>query len=385
MIEPMTFRPARRRSAGNGEVSPTRCLLPLSLTLLLSACVVQPTLSVLPQHKSCRTVQPSASIAVSWVGPGDPRDRESLDAWCDTVGPVVAETRPRLPAPPADVVAVVSWNTHAGGGRIGDFVRAFRAGDLTGGAPVPHLVLLLQEVVRRGPEVPYDILPSFDLPSVIGGTPGRASSVPEVARTLGMNLLYVPSMRNGPGDEDRGNAILSTLRLDDPAAIELPFERQRRVAVSATVELRARDGSEKRLRVATAHFDTSMALLRGGPSEARARQARALIAAMASRPDAMVLGGDFNTWWGEDEPAVKELRRALPDAKPLPPREATWRGPLGSESRLDYLFARLAGRQIQVRRVRERFGSDHHPLIALIDAATLPLRAVQTAALRAPA
>ena len=60
----------------------------------------------------------------------------------------------------------------------------------------------------------------------------------EAAGRLGLSLVYVPSMRNGSDtDEDRGNAILSTEPLSDVAAVELPFERQRRVAIDAAVSV----------------------------------------------------------------------------------------------------------------------------------------------------
>ena len=48
-------------------------------------------------------------------------------------------------------------------------------------------------------------------------------------------------MRNGNTSEnpasDRGSAILSTLPLSEPIAVELPGERQRRVAIIATIAL----------------------------------------------------------------------------------------------------------------------------------------------------
>ena len=60
--------------------------------------------------------------------------------------------------------------------------------------------------------------------------------VRDIAERFGLSVAYVPSMRNGPATrlderEDRGNAILSTEPLIDVKAIELPFGKQRRVAV----------------------------------------------------------------------------------------------------------------------------------------------------------
>jgi endonuclease/exonuclease/phosphatase family metal-dependent hydrolase len=88
--------------------------------------------------------------------------------------------------------------------------------------------------------------------------------------------------RNGM-PEDRGNAILSTLPLSDPAAIELPFTAQRRVAVSAL----AGDGPAS-LRVVSVHLDTS-----GG----QGGQAAALLDALAALDlkGPLLIGGDFNS------------------------------------------------------------------------------------------
>src|SRR5205823_6419677 len=116
--------------------------------------------------------------------------------------------------------------------------------------------------------------------------------------------------------EDRGMAILSTLPLSDLQVIELPFERQRRIALSVTLSGRTSARAAWRLRAANVQLDTSLAWTRGGPIAARRRQAEALIEALAAedRDDAVqagrdatlpiVLGGDFNTWLGDKEPAV---------------------------------------------------------------------------------
>ena len=75
------------------------------------------------------------------------------------------------------------------------------------------------------------------------------------AATLGLSMLYVPSMRNGPElREDRGNAIISTEPLLDPFALELPLARQRRVALGAAIRCRpprARSGSSWSMRISS--------------------------------------------------------------------------------------------------------------------------------------
>jgi endonuclease/exonuclease/phosphatase family metal-dependent hydrolase len=183
-----------------------------------------------------------------------------------------------------------------------------------------------------------------------------------------MNLVYVPSMRNGPGQHDRGNAILSTAPLSAVRAVELSFEKQRRVAIVARASGRTAAGEPWELTVANLHFDTSAGLTRGGPGATRSRQAEGLIEILNESEPPIVVGGDLNTWWGDDEPVVETLRREFPDARGIPERD-TWRGPFGASSKLDYVFARTDGVPLQVRRIPERFGSDHYPLII-----TLPVR-----------
>ena len=66
-------------------------------------------------------------------------------------------------------------------------------------------------------------------------------------------------MRNGSATtleerEDRGNAVLSTEPLSDVLAIELPFGKQRRVAVAAIVNPRS---TLAPMRVVAAHFDAN--------------------------------------------------------------------------------------------------------------------------------
>src|SRR6185503_7542935 len=81
--------------------------------------------------------------------------------------------------------------------------------------------------------------------------------------------------------EDRGNAILSTLPLSDLTAIELPLERQRRVALGATVTVTPPGGSAIPLRLVCTHF-TNMVLhhLFVLSESGRLRQARALTKAL---------------------------------------------------------------------------------------------------------
>ena len=71
----------------------------------------------------------------------------------------------------------------------------------------------------------------------IPGPRAPRADIVEVADALGLNLRYVPSMRNGADRSDRGNAILSDLPLSHAWAFELPLVLQRRVPVAATLLL----------------------------------------------------------------------------------------------------------------------------------------------------
>jgi endonuclease/exonuclease/phosphatase family metal-dependent hydrolase len=191
------------------------------------------------------------------------------------------------------------------------------------------------------------------------------------ARALGLSLLYVPSMRNGLDTdvppEDRGNAILSTLPLMAPGAVELPFARQRRVAALAVL-----GGVGDGLGVASVHLDPFVGAKRlwvFGASGARGRQARAVAEVLPTRGP-VVVGGDFNTWLGTGEPALGEMARVT--GQPPQAREGTY----ATGAVLDYLFFRTPpswGAAYQ--RAGDTYGSDHYPLIGWID----PARATLTA------
>ena len=192
-----------------------------------------------------------------------------------------------------------------------------------------------------------------------------------MAQQAGLYALYAPSMRNGAEHrEDRGNAILSTLPLADPVAIELPYERQRRVAVAARIALPAAGGEPRELRLVSAHLDNASRPARFWRSfgSGRARQARGLATALAGDA-AVVLGGDFNTWLGEsEEEAVVLLRDRFPAPARLP-RAATYAPPFGlPERQVDYLLFRLPpGWGASYRVIPDRRASDHAPLLGWIE------------------
>lgn len=307
---------------------------------------------------------------LTWLAPTVPTDLRSLDRWRRSVGPALIVNGSPAPARPAERLIVVSWNTAVGSGDVVALLRDLRARYSTAAEDVP-VVLLLQEVYRKGPDVPRDLDDRARFAGQLGGgTSGdeRRDDIATIAAVSGLNLYYAPSMRNGPPlstDEDRGNAILSSVPLSDLTAIELPFERQRRVAIAATVSGSSPDGTAWKLRVVSAHLDNVAGLKRlwiFGSELARARQARALVSYLAGTSPT-VLAGDFNTWFGFSDRAYRETARAFPASVPSD-RRRTFRSLL----RLDHVFFRLPeGWRARSERGSSRFGSDHFPLIATID------------------
>lgn len=247
-------------------------------------------------------------------------------------------------------LVVISWNTNVGGGDLDGLLRDLRGGTLTGGEDTPHFVVLLQEVFRTGVEVPRG---DAERPRRIAPASSHArTDIVTLAERHGLHLFYVPSMANGwragnASGEDRGNAILSSLPLSDFMAIELPFEGQRRVAVSARIHPVGVHGQVIPWRLASVHLDnrSSFARLHRSLGSGRTRQARAL--AMALSADAnreqlpTIVGGDLNTWapaaW---EGAESLLRAQFPHAERV--QGPTYAGAnLGLGRTLDHLMIRL--------------------------------------------
>lgn len=312
--------------------------------------------------------QPTCSVltetAVHWLRLSATRERPSLDRWCAGVGPSIALQPAAASEALTPPFAVVSWNTHVGAGDLDVFIADLRAGRLTG-RPVNDFVLLLQETYRSGEDVPTAAAAQWA--SAIFGTGPRTSRVEAIrlAERLGLAAIYIPSMRNGPPGvtaEDRGNAIISTARLRDTAAIELPLERQRRVAIASTVDVRSANAAPTSIRVVSTHF-TNMVMHHAWilSESGRLRQARALGQALPAETP-MILGGDLNSWFGYRDAAYRELAQKLSPAA-REDRRATF-GPM----RLDHLLFRLPhGWRAEVRRADRKYGSDHYPLIALIE------------------
>jgi hypothetical protein len=228
-----------------------------------------------------------------------------------------------LTSPPD--LALVTWNLHAGAGNLSRLIADLTLGRFTDGAHVTDFVLLLQE---SGP----DVL--------------------DFAREEALSAYFEPV------HPKRGNAIVSTSPLMNARTIELPRERQRRVAVAAAIEF-----GSVRLRVASAHFENRVSWWRGGlfSEGARLRQADALIAALPPGTP-VVVGGDFNAWLGRAEPAWRALAARFPDGPP-PLERPTFRDRLF----LDELFFDVPeGWRVAKEIIDNRYGSDHHAVIGFL-------------------
>lgn len=351
-----------------------RAVAGLTLLAATSACAsgLRP-MAALPDVDAARPCRVSAApdgaagAAITWLGPSSRAERRRLEAWCATIGAPVILAPPASSRQPlaADGLVVVSWNVHEGAGDVPELVARLRAGAFTGGRPVTRFVLLLQEARRHAGPAAGEPVPA-------------GADIVRAARDAGLSLYYVASKRIGGGADaapDRGNAILSTEPLSQFRAIELPFERQRRLAVEAVVSGVDVDGTPWRLRVVSAHLESTASgkRLRVLASVPRQRQARALVEAVAG-DEPVVLGGDFNTWFGFSDATYRLIAATLPDVSAMD-RRRTFAGLF----RLDHVFARPpAGWRSTARRLDARLGSDHFPLLAQfrLDPATTATTAV---------
>jgi endonuclease/exonuclease/phosphatase family metal-dependent hydrolase len=240
--------------------------------------------------------------------------------------PALVATRPSSPV----VVAAVTWNTNAGRGDLPRLVGDLERGLIS--PPADAYLLLLQETAED------------ELEAV--SAPRRWST------------CFVPV--RGIDGRVRGNAVVSNLVLRTPRAVPLPRERQSRAAATARIDIAGHE-----LFVASVHLENRVSWWRGGlfSETARHRQVDGLLRALpADTPG--ILGGDLNTWLGPTEPAWRALARRFADT-PDWPRSPT----LGNRLVLDHLLMDLpAGWSVTRRVLADDYGSDHHPVVALVSA-----------------
>jgi endonuclease/exonuclease/phosphatase family metal-dependent hydrolase len=238
---------------------------------------------------------------------------------------------PRLSSNEPIRLAVITWNMHEGRGDLAALVDDLASSRLTG-APVRDYVLLLQEATVQG-----------------------EGDVRAFARSHGLHAFVVP-VRTRRG-RDSGNAVVSTLPLNNTRLIELPRERQLRTAAAATIDI-----DRQPLVVSSAHMENRASVFRGlvFSEGARRRQAEALVRALPDGP--AILGGDFNALLGRQEPVLRILAERFDDT-PVEPLAPTFRRRLA----LDHIFFDVPEGWMVSRMVVERpYGSDHNPVLGLV-------------------
>jgi endonuclease/exonuclease/phosphatase family metal-dependent hydrolase len=288
-------------------------------------------------------------------------DRSRLDDWCASVGKPVL--RSPVYVADADITAlrIVTWNINVGAGRAETFVprQIHEAGPNTG------VVALLQEAFRAGWDVPDAYPRTITVPHSI--RPRRpALDVVGLATQSDLWVAYVPSMRNGAATgvserEDRGNAILSTEPVRDVVAIELPFGRQRRVALAATIV--PRGSHAKPIRVLVLHFD------RGRTHDAQAAAIAAGVKTFAAdKTMPLIVAGDLNSAKGVHDAAVATLSDVVHREDECG-TSRTMRWPLRFDvfflERLDFMFSTLDdfGHMHTCETLTDTMGSDHVPVV----------------------
>ena len=239
------------------------------------------------------------------------------------------------------MLAVATWNLHAGRGDLAQFRYDLASGILTGGVPADYLILLQEDI--------ESLDSARDNPS--------RHSASEIARVNGLSFFFAPVR----ADQLRrsGNAILSTRPLLEPRLVALERERQPRAAVAATIRL-----DSASLFVVNVHMENRVAWWRALFSDtARGRQTADLLRELPQRGEG-ILGGDLNTWLGPNEPAWRAMLQRFPDT-PRDPPEPTFHDRLV----LDHLFFDVPDGWTVTRRVIARsYGSDHHPVVGTVTA-----------------
>ena len=374
----------------------TYTLTTLAVAAALTGCAAGHEMDVRAPVGACATT-PEARVA--WARPVSEGEQSRLDDWCSATGePVVHHAStpaarpealqgtsrgggPALAVDPSllqadvavvDSLVVATWNVEVGSGDLVRFLGdrlGFECSTASEDPAPPRVpfVLLVQEAHRASYDIPK-IPNGVALPSRIGKTAahGDRMDIVNIAAACNLSLFYAPSMRNGAESEgqtpeDRGNAILASVPLTDLAAIELPLETQRRVAVAAIAHPPGQDP----IRVVSFHLDVAANLLRvlTTGNSTRLRQGLGLASALDELDAAnghlvSVIGGDVNSW-SEKESVIRHLSEQFPDSPP-PTSEGT-RGSYPT----DHMFVRtFEGSNVSVadnsyRIVPDTYGSDH--------------------------
>jgi endonuclease/exonuclease/phosphatase family metal-dependent hydrolase len=188
---------------------------------------------------------------------------------------------------------------------------------------------------------------------------GSPTDVVTIGHNAQLSVFFSPVRQTEAGTS--GNAILSTLPLIDPRAVQLPQERQPRAAIVTAIDL-----AGQRFPVVSVHLENRERWLHGGifSDQPRRRQVEALLREIPSAGPA-IAGGDFNSLFGPTEAALRLFGARF---KTMPERRGG-RATFHDRLTLDHLFFDLPrGWRAFSWVVPERYGSDHNPVVGLITA-----------------
>lgn len=158
-------------------------LLPFYSLLTAVACASVHTVHRLPAPPVLWTAPP----AIVWHAPVASKDATHLSRWRAAAGPPILREGSSQAAA-AGAVTIVTWNVAVGAGDLRALVATL--------PPQSPLILMLQEVVRSGVDVPSRLPPGAVVARAKGGRRlARYRDVTQAAAELGLSLYYVPSMR----------------------------------------------------------------------------------------------------------------------------------------------------------------------------------------------
>lgn len=362
--------------------APTGESLILALTVLAaSACSMSPEMErAAPATPACpgeglgRAVEAPDTTQLQWYRAAGERDVSLASQWCATVDEPVLQLTPASTFSswePNQGLEIISWNMEIGEGNLYRMLREEFGLDCSAARPSvrsgrPPFVVLLQEVWRYSASMPQ-VEGSSVVPRVIDleRETGPNSDIVVAAKACGLALVYVPSARNGAddsarSDQDKGNAILSTLPLSTPIAMDLPLEGGRKVAVAATVY----GPGGQRVRLMSVQLDAVSTLVRTllSGNQTRARQTNGLVDAIDRAENdgpltaVNLIGGDFNTWTST-EYSLKLMRQAFPESPEWDGLDTRGSFPM------DHIFFRRKSFTMYsvdgYRRLEDSYGSDH--------------------------
>jgi len=185
------------------------------------------------------------------------------------------------------------------------------------------------------------------------------SGAEAIARTVSANYVYYPASAS-PSGRNMGNAILSRYPLRDPRKIILPglfyLNSQSRIAVRATIDMVAGDGSVLPVRVYSAHTEIYTAT-----RSHRDAQAAAIVDDIGLGNSPVIVAGDFNTVSRRSiqrlaaQFAAIGLQRITAHAGPTVAKLG------GKPTAADHIFVR-GFRKIGVGIATEANASDHFPV-----------------------